>query len=38
MLYRKIRHFIVSHLASDSDKVLLVEGARQVEKCYSGVE
>lgn len=34
MLYRKIRHFIVSHLASDSDKILLVEGARQVGKSY----
>lgn len=34
MLYRKIRHFIVIHLASDSDKILLVEGARQVGKSY----
>lgn len=34
MLYRKIRHVIVSHLASDSDKILLVEGARQVGKSY----
>lgn len=34
MLYRKIRQFIVSHLTSDSDKILLVEGARQVGKSY----
>lgn len=34
MLYRKIRQFIINHLASDSDKILLVEGARQVGKSY----
>ena len=25
MLYRKIRHFIVSHLASDSDKIIIAD-------------
>lgn len=34
MLYRKIRQFIINHLTSDSDKILLVEGARQVGKSY----
>lgn len=34
MLYRKIEAFIEEHLKSDSDKVLLLEGARQVGKSY----
>lgn len=34
MLYRKIESLIESHLKSDSGKVLLVDGARQVGKTY----
>lgn len=34
MLYRKIAALIENHLKSDSDKVLLVDGARQVGKTY----
>lgn len=34
MLYRKIESYIEEHLRSDSDKILLLEGARQVGKSY----
>lgn len=34
MLFRKIRKTIANHLSSGSDKILLVEGARQVGKSY----
>lgn len=34
MLYRKIETLIESHLKSDSQKILLIDGARQVGKTY----
>lgn len=34
MLYRKIETVIESHLKSDSNKILLIDGARQVGKTY----
>lgn len=34
MLYRKIESLIESHLISDSKKILLIDGARQVGKTY----
>lgn len=34
MLYRKIEKVIESHLKSDSKKILLIDGARQVGKTY----
>ena len=34
MLFRKISALIESHLKSDSDKILLIDGARQVGKSY----
>lgn len=34
MLYRKIENLIEEHLKSDSEKILLVDGARQVGKTY----
>ena len=34
MLYRKIESLIEEHLKSDSQKVLLIDGARQVGKTY----
>ncbi|MCH5233947.1 MAG: AAA family ATPase [Muribaculaceae bacterium] len=34
MLYRKISHKIESHLKSGSDKIMVVEGARQVGKSF----
>lgn len=34
MLYRKISKYIEDHLRSDSDKILVVEGARQIGKSY----
>lgn len=34
MLYRKIESYIEDHLTSGSDKILLLEGARQVGKSY----
>ncbi len=34
MLYRKIERYIEDHLKSDSDKILVLEGARQVGKSY----
>ena len=32
MLYRKIQPFIEEYLKSDSNKVLIIDGARQVGK------
>ena len=34
MLYRKMEALIEAHLASDSQKILLIDGARQVGKTY----
>ena len=34
MLFRKIEAVIEAHLKSDSDKILLIDGARQVGKTY----
>ena len=34
MLYRKIRSYIDAHLRSNEDKILLIEGARQIGKSY----
>lgn len=34
MLYRKIETVIESHLLSNSKKILLIDGARQVGKTY----
>lgn len=34
MLYRKIGGYIDEHLRSNSDKILLIEGARQVGKSF----
>lgn len=34
MLYRKIENIIKNHLESKSDKILIVEGARQIGKSY----
>lgn len=34
MLYRKIRSYIEEHLKSNDDKILLIEGARQIGKSY----
>lgn len=34
MLYRKIEGFIRQHLTSGSDKVLIIQGARQIGKSY----
>lgn len=34
MLYRKIESLIYEHLTSDSQKVLLIDGARQIGKSY----
>ena len=34
MLYRKIESYIEEHLRSDSDKILIIEGARQVGKSF----
>lgn len=34
MLYRKIESLIEDHLRSNSGKILLVDGARQVGKTY----
>ena len=34
MLYRKIRSYIDDHLGSNEDKILLIEGARQIGKSY----
>lgn len=34
MLYRKIEEYIVTHLQSGSDKILIVDGARQIGKSF----
>ena len=34
MLYRKISAYIEEHFKSGSDKILLIEGARQIGKSY----
>ena len=34
MLYRKIESFIRDHLKSKNNKILLIEGARQIGKTY----
>ncbi len=34
MLYRKIRSYIEDHLKSNEDKILLIEGARQIGKSF----
>ena len=34
MLYRKIRSYIDDHLRSNEDKIVLIEGARQIGKSY----
>lgn len=34
MLYRKIESYIRNHLESKSDKILLIDGARQIGKTY----
>lgn len=34
MLYRKIKSYIEEHLKSNDDKILLIEGARQIGKSY----
>lgn len=34
MLYRKIEHIIYEHLSGEADKVLVVNGARQIGKSY----
>ena len=35
MLKRKVTTYIETHLTSNSDKILLIEGARQVGKSYA---
>lgn len=32
MLYRKIQNYIENHLQSSSNKILVIEGARQIGK------
>ncbi len=34
MLYRKVQHAIYQHLSGNSDKVLVVSGARQIGKSF----
>lgn len=34
MLFRKIESYIRAHLHANSNKILLVEGARQIGKSY----
>ena len=34
MLYRKIQPYIEKHLLSDSNKILIIDGARQIGKTY----
>ena len=34
MLYRKIQPFIEGYLKSDSNKVLIIDGARQIGKTF----
>lgn len=35
MLYRKITSYLEDHLKSDTDKILILEGARQIGKSFS---
>ena len=35
MLYRKITSYIEGYLKSDNDKILILEGARQIGKSFS---
>ena len=35
MLYRKITSYIEDYLKSDADKILILEGARQIGKSFS---
>ena len=35
MLYRKITSYIEDYLKSDTDKILILEGARQIGKSFS---
>lgn len=35
MLYRRITSYIENYLKSDTDKILILEGARQVGKSFS---
>ena len=35
MLYRKITSYIEDHLKSGTDKILILEGARQIGKSFS---
>ena len=35
MLYRKITSYIEDYLKSDNDKILILEGARQIGKSFS---
>ena len=35
MLYRKITSYIVDYLKSVNDKILILEGARQIGKAFS---
>ena len=35
MLYRKITSYIEDYLKSDDDKILILEGARQIGKSFS---
>lgn len=34
MLYRKIENYIVNHLQSESNKILIIDGARQIGKSF----
>lgn len=34
MLYRKIGKYIEEHLKPDTDRILMLEGARQIGKSY----
>ncbi len=34
MLYRKIQPYIENYLKSDSNKILIVDGARQIGKTF----
>ena len=34
MLFRKIESFIREYLTSDSNKILVIDGARQIGKSY----
>ena len=34
MLFRKIRSYIEEYLRSDENKILLIEGVRQIGKSY----